>query len=197
MQTMITPKKDPNEMSFDEFDDFLDRCIEETHEAIRPLLMGQRVQRFIDGFSLGEPQVSRGGFWLYASGAERDNDPVGPLKYPPTDRNERWKLIKVYWELRLKAATKEFNQQKSQMVALVNAATNVRAPHCKFTASEASLDELKRLAGIVRRIQVKLSAVSARIEATKPPHEVQREECDAASRVRATQFLADISAITI
>ena len=163
------------------------------------LPVAKKVNAFDAQFSDGEEvlflQEHRWNF--HASGASRDGNPLGLLKPPSEDPNQRAKDILFYWEQRLQRAQTKFDEQRTSFI--VSSKANLNAQYC--AAPPTTVKEAKEIIlGLkedVLRCQHKVDEARKQVEATKPEYIRKREEADAKNRQQNEMFVAEMMKIEV
>ena len=161
-----------------------------------PYGIKQRVQEFDDrhgNFVFLGPMP---GSLLFEDGAFRECSPYGALREPPDDPYERAKLIVRYWTVKRDLARDEFQQFRTEMKNLAQAALNQAVAMVLPSESETrkQLNKLKAKATITQR---KLDKALQELEANRPAWMVEREEQNRKHRQAAQELLATVQSVEI
>jgi hypothetical protein len=144
----------------------------------------------------GERPVLIETWFLYESGARREQNAMGALIEPPTNNYERLNIQIRFWKRLVDDAEKTFDQEKGTLMMMGNArARNSLIP---LPVSGEAVQRLKALKDWVQARRERLAQAQAALAQT--PEFKQREawqQSEAEDRQRGMDFVQTIKAIEI
>jgi hypothetical protein len=135
-----------------------------------------------------------GNWVIFADGAKRECNPLGPLNEPPEDDWERAKIINQYWQHKLELAVEEFDLHKSSLLRMAKAHSRETFTPPPPEEALAKLTELKKK---VMKLRVKANDAEAAVEEAVPENIKQRAEEAEENRQRQQDFVNRLSKIEI
>ncbi len=140
--------------------------------------------------------VHEEGWILFADGAAREANPMGPLLEPPRDDWPRLKRILHYHEILLQRAVNAFNEQRHNLTLL--AKNNLNLQNCGPAPNIAeATSELKQLQKQVKAHRKAYAAALAAVEAAKPARLKELEEQNASNRAANEALLEALKGIEV